>query len=203
MSENTHRHTWYEDLFGLATGSILIAIGIDFMQASHLLTGGTVGISQLITTHFGGSLSIIYVLVSIPFFGLAIWKRGLNFATRSFINIIAVSYLVDFFPRFVTISISNQLAGALIANTLAGIGVLAVFRHNSSLGGFNVIALMAQDRLKVQAGYVQALMDLGVLLLGLSVYGLSPTAYSLFGVIVFNGILALNHRQDRYVGTSA
>lgn len=172
------------------------------MQVSELLTGGTVGISQLIERYTHFSLSLIYGLVSFPFFILAIWKKGLNFAARSFISVLAVSYLVDFLPRFVNITISNQFAGSVVANTLCGMGVLAVFRHNSSLGGLHVIALIAQEKLKIQAGYVQAAIDLAILATGLSVYSQSSMVNSVIGVIIFNGILAINHRPDRYVGTS-
>ncbi len=202
MTMESRQHTWYEDFFGLATGSILIAIGIGFMQAGGLLTGGAVGVAQLLAKASGISLSLMYVMISIPFFGLAIWKKGLSFATRSFVNIVFVSYLVDLFPRFVHMTVSNQLAAAVIANTLAGIGVLAVFRHNSSLGGFQVVALIVQEKLKIQAGYIQALIDVAVLAFGFSAYGLTATLHSLIGVIIFNGILALNHRPDLYIGRS-
>lgn len=202
MNANVRQHTWYEDLFGLATGSILIAIGISFMEAGGLLTGGAVGVAQLLAKSSGISLSLLYILISIPFFTLAIWKLGISFATRSFVNILLVSYLVDLFPRFIQMNVSNQLVAAVIANTLAGIGVLAVFRHNSSLGGFQVIALLAQEKLKIQAGVAQAIIDFIVLAIGLSTYGLTATLYSLVGVVIFNGILALNHRPDLYIGRS-
>lgn len=203
MTTSSRQHTWYEDVFGLATGSILIAIGISFMEAGGLLTGGAVGVAQLLAKSSGISLSVLYILISIPFFVLAIWKLGMSFATRSFVNILLVSYLVDLFPRFVQMDVSNQLVAAVIANTLAGIGVLAVFRHNSSLGGFQVIALLAQEKLKIQAGVAQAIIDFVILAIGLSTYGLSATLYSLVGVVIFNGILALNHRPDLYIGRSS
>lgn len=202
MTNPIRQHTWYEDLFGLATGSILIAIGISFMEAGNLLTGGTVGVAQLLAKSTGVSLSLLYVLISAPFFVLAIWKLGISFATRSFVNIVLVSYLVDLVPRFVTMTVSNQLVAAIIANTLAGIGVLAVFRHNSSLGGFQVIALLFQEKLKIQAGVAQAVIDILILGVGLSTYGTTATTYSLIGVVIFNGILALNHKPDLYIGRS-
>lgn len=202
MNLEIRRHTWYEDLFGLATGSILIALAIVMMEASGLITGGAVGISQLLAKNLNVSLSLLYVLISVPFFALAIWKKGSSFAIRSFVNVLLVSYLVDLFPQFINVTVSNQVAGAIIANTAGGIGVLAVFRHNSSLGGFQVVALMIQEKFKIQAGYAQALIDLTILLVGIGTYGISATLASLVGVIVFNAILALNHRPDLYIGRS-
>lgn len=203
MNAAIRKHTWFEDLFGLATGVLLISSAIGFMEAGGLLTGGTVGLSQLCAKTLGANLSFIYIAISIPFFILAIWKLGLNFAAKSFINIFAVSYLVNLFPHVVTIEVSNQLAASIIANTLAGMGVLAIFRHNSSLAGFQVVALLGQEKLKIQAGYIQAAIDIAILTVGLSQYSMEATLNSLVGVIIFNGVLALNHRPDLYIGRSA
>lgn len=197
-----YKHTWYEDLFGLATGSILLGIGIAMLDAGEILTGGTVGVAQLIAHSTSLSISAIYVIVSIPFFALGIWKKGLVFATRSFINIVVVSILVELFSNHIRLEAINKLTLAIVANTILGMGVLAIFRHNSSLGGFNIVALIAQEKVKIQAGYVQAAMDCCVLLTGLSIYSVQDSLYSLIGVLILNGILALNHRSDRYIGTS-
>ena len=202
MSEDAFKHTWYEDLFGIATGSILLAIGIHMLKEGHILTGGTVGLALLLTKTFHISMSVIYDLISIPFFILGIWKKGWRFATRSFINILVVSYLVSVMPRYIHMDHINPLVIAVVANTILGMGLLAIFRHNSSLGGFNITALIAQDLFKIQAGYIQAALDICVLAAGLIYYDVKATLCSLIGVVVLNGILALYHRQDRYVGHS-
>jgi uncharacterized membrane-anchored protein YitT (DUF2179 family) len=172
------------------------------LQAGHILTGGTVGLSLLLTKYIHLSMSVIYDLVTIPFFILAIWKKGFNFAARSFINVIVVSYFAGQMPHYLHFTVSNHFAAAILANTILGIGVLAIFRHHSSLGGFNVVALIAQENFKIKAGYMQAAMDFCVIAGGYHLYGLKMSLCSLAGVVVLNGILALNHRQDRYVGHS-
>jgi uncharacterized membrane-anchored protein YitT (DUF2179 family) len=203
MSLPNRKHTWYEDLFGLATGAVLISTGIGFMQAGGLLTGGAVGLAQLVAKAIGTALSPTYVAISIPFFILGIWKMGIRFAIKSLMNIFIVSFLVTLFPHLIQIKATNQLAAAVIANTLAGMGVLALFRHNSSLGGFQVVALFIQDKTKIQAGVAQALIDILILLIGLSSFSLTATLNSLVGVVIFNGILAINHRPDLYIGRSS
>ena len=203
MSQTNRKHTWYEDLFGLATGAVLISTGIGFMESGGLLTGGAVGLAQLVAKAIGTALSPTYVVISVPFFILGIWKMGIRFAAKSLANIFIVSWLVSLFPHLIEIQVSNQLAAAVIANTLAGMGVLALFRHNSSLGGFQVVALFIQDKTKIQAGVAQALIDCVILLIGLTTYSALTSFHSLIGVVIFNGILAINHRPDLYIGLSA
>ena len=202
MRTDSFRHTWYEDVFGIATGSILLGVGIALLHSGQILTGGTVGLALLLTHYFNFSVSVLYVLISIPFFFLGIWKKGFVFAFRSFLNILLVSYLVAEIPQYLHFQVHNKLVVSILANTILGIGVLAIFRHNSSLGGFNVVALIFQENFKIQAGYVQAVLDFFVLLAGLNLFGLVTTLAGLVGVVILNGILALNHRSDRYVGRS-
>ncbi len=202
MRTDSFQHTWYEDVFGIATGSILLSVGISLLHSGEILTGGTVGLALLLTHQLNYSVSVIYVLISIPFFFLGIWKKGLIFAVRSFLNIVLVSYLVSLMPKFLTFHVSNKLVVSILANAILGMGVLAIFRHNSSLGGFNIIALIFQENFKIRAGYVQVVLDSLVLIAGLTVFGLPTTLSSLVGVVILNSILALNHRSDRYVGHS-
>lgn len=85
-------------------------------------------------------------------------------------------------------------------NLLIGIGVLIVFRHSASLGGFNVLALPAQERLCWRAGYVQLGFDVAVVLLALTVVPPVGVLLSALGVVVLNTVLAMNHRPGRYLG---
>jgi uncharacterized membrane-anchored protein YitT (DUF2179 family) len=61
---------------------------------------------------------------------------------------------------------------------------------------------LGQEKLKIQAGYIQAATDISILLIGLIEYSAIATLNSLLGVLVFNGILAINHRPDLYRGRS-
>lgn len=88
----------------------------------------------------------------------------------------------------------------VLGNMLAGVGLLIVFRHGASLGGFNVVGLIVQERRGIQAGYVLMGLDLAVVLGALAVLPWPSVALSALGAIVLNLIIALNHRSDRYLG---
>ena len=89
---------------------------------------------------------------------------------------------------------------ALVGNLLAGVGILVVFRHGSSLGGFNVVALMCQERLGLRAGYVQMALDVAVVLAFAAVSDLGVVLASGAGAVLLNLVIALNHRPGRYAG---
>ena len=88
-----------------------------------------------------------------------------------------------------------------MGNLLAGIGILVVFRHRSSLGGFNVVALLCQERLGWRAGYVQMALDVSVVLAFAAVsHDLALALASAVGAVLLNLVIAMNHRPGRYTG---
>ncbi len=89
----------------------------------------------------------------------------------------------------------------LLGNLLAGVGLIVLFRHGSSLGGFAVVALGCQDRFGWRAGYVLLTGDALVLLLSVAVVVAPPVLLlSVGGALVLDLVLAVNHRPGRYLG---
>jgi uncharacterized membrane-anchored protein YitT (DUF2179 family) len=80
-----------------------------------------------------------------------------------------------------------------------GVGLLILFRHRASLGGFNILVLYLQERRGWRAGYVQLALDCVILALSIPVISASSAAISILGAAVLNVSLALNHRPGRYV----
>ena len=201
--KKSERHSIFDDLFGLVSGSILFSVGLSVLHASGVLTGGAAGLALLIANNTGGQVGTIYLLIGIPFFFLALWKKGWRFTLRSTLNVAFVAYLTNQMPKIFGLQIHNKFLATIIANVLLGVGMIVIFRHFSSLGGFNVIALLAQERLNIKAGYVQLALDAVVLLIGLTSYSPKIVLISLVGDAILNMCLAINHRSDRYVGYSS
>jgi uncharacterized membrane-anchored protein YitT (DUF2179 family) len=202
INKKSQRHSIFDDLFGLLSGSILFSVGLSILHSSGVLTGGAAGLALLIANNTGAQVGTIYLLIGIPFFFLALWKKGWRFTLRSTLNVAFVSYLTNEMPKIFVLQIENKFVATIIANVLLGVGMIVIFRHFSSLGGFNVIALLAQERLNIKAGYVQLGLDGVVLLIGLSFYSPQIVLISLVGDGILNMCLAINHRSDRYVGYS-
>jgi uncharacterized membrane-anchored protein YitT (DUF2179 family) len=202
VKKKSQRHSIFDDLFGLLSGSILFSVGLSLLHASGVITGGAAGLALLISNNTGAQVGTIYLLIGIPFFFLALWKKGWRFTLRSTLNVAFVSFLTNEMPKIFVIHVENKFVATIIANILLGVGMVVIFRHFSSLGGFNVIALLAQERLNIKAGYVQLGLDAVVLLIGLTSYSPQIVLISLVGDAILNMCLAINHRSDRYVGYS-
>ncbi len=196
------KHNIWEDLFGITIGAVLLSVGINILENGEILTGGTAGLALLIAHQFSQNVAIIYPLVSAPFLLLSWFKKGKIFTIRTALTVLYVSFLVNLVPQIMHIDVKNDLLASLISNIFLTMGLLALFRHNSSVGGFGVVALIAQEQFNFKAGYAQLILDLMVMGVALLYYSPNQVFVSLLGVIVLNLGLAVNHRADRYLGYS-
>ncbi|GAA1972377.1 YitT family protein [Isoptericola halotolerans] len=194
------RHSLLEDALGLLTGTFVVSLGLYLLQSVQAVTGGTAGLALLISYAVDVPFGWLFALVNAPFFLLAIWKKGWDFTLRTGLSIALVSSFSALQSAMFGVVDVPTLYGVLGGNVLAGVGLLIVFRHRSSIGGFNIVALLAQERLGWRAGYVQMALDTAVVLLALIVVEPFVVLVSAVGAALLNLVLALNHRPGRYMG---
>lgn len=162
-------HTLVEDALGYVTSIVVSSLGLYLIQTVGAVTGGTAGLSLLVSYWTGLPFEVLFVLVNLPFFGLALSKKGVGFTVRSLGCVIAVSAMTRVHAELLPLDGLDTIYGVVAGNLLVGLGLLVIFRHGASLGGFNVLALVLQERLDLRAGYVQMGLDLSVILLALAV----------------------------------
>lgn len=193
------RHSHAEDAAGLVTGAFLASLGLYLLAAAGITTGGTAGLGLLVERAAGWPLPLAFALINVPFVLLAITRRGWAFTIRSAVAIGLVSGFSLLHPAMMSLVTLTPVYATVAGNLAAGIGVLIIFRHGASLGGFGVVALICQDRWGWRAGYVQLALDAVVILLSLFVLPAGAALLSAAGAIVLNMVLAMNHRPGRYV----
>jgi uncharacterized membrane-anchored protein YitT (DUF2179 family) len=199
INKSETKHTLYEDAQAILTSTLIAAFGIYLLQSSQVVTGGSAGLTLLLSKNLGWNFSIAYPLISIPFMALALWRRGLTFTLKSIVTVGALSVFTYFIPQLIDLSSIQSWFGAILGNLLLGVAMLIMFRHGTSLGGFNVIALIAQDKFKWKAGLVQMALDAAVVI-GFAVTNFSWSAiWAIIGAVTLNLVLATNHRPDRYI----
>jgi len=193
-------HSIPEDVLGLLTGTFVVALGLSLLRASEAVTGGTAGLALVLDYATSWPFWLIYALVNLPFAILAIWKKGWDFTIRTVICIALVSAFTALNQTLLPLPSLNLLYGTLAGNLMAGVGLLILFRHRSSLGGINIIALLVQERTGFRAGWTQMIFDVLIIATALLVVPWINVLVSALGAILLNLVLALNHRPGRYIG---
>ncbi len=192
-------HSLWEDGQALIAATMLVSLGVALIGKVQLMTGGVVGLAFLLHYATGISFGMLFFAINLPFYAFAVRKMGWHFAAKTFTAVLLLSGFAELLPRVLTIGEIAPLYAAIMGGLLMGVGLLALFRHRASLGGFNIVVLYLQERFGWRAGIVQLALDGLILLASLSVISLTAVGLSLVGAAVLNLSLAINHRPGRYV----
>lgn len=195
------KHTLVEDAQGLGLGVFLCGLGLTILTHLGLITGQTAGIAVIISYLSNISFGVVFFAINVPFYWLA-WKRlGPVFTVKSLICVTLLSIVTEVMPLSFEIAALQLWLGALIVGACTGVGLLIIFRHNGSLGGMGVVALLVQDTTGFRAGYLQLAVDIAIFAVAFMLFPMVIVFYSLVGAVILNLIIAVNHRRDRYRGT--
>jgi len=192
-------HSLLEDAQAILTATFLFAFSMAIVSSAGLLTGGTSGIALLLHYATGISFGRILFVANIPFYVLAVRKLGWRFTCRTFVAVALVSGFSELMPRVVRFGALDPLFAAVAGGLLAGLSLLILLRHGSSLGGIGVLALYLHDRFGWRVGIVQLVLDAAILGSAFAVASPGRVVLSIAGMCAFNLTIAVNHRRDRYV----
>lgn len=195
-------HRPHEDVMAMLVGTLFVALGVTLYTQALLLTGSTAGLAFLLQYATGWRFGVWFFAINLPFYYLAIKRMGWSFTLRTFAAIALVSVFSELTGRWIVIDSLHPLYASLMGGSLIGIGMLILFRHRTSLGGINILALFLQDRYGLRAGYVQLGIDGLIMLAALLVLPMERVGLSVLGAVALNLIIALNHKPGRYMGVS-
>jgi uncharacterized membrane-anchored protein YitT (DUF2179 family) len=196
------RHPLWEDALALLMGTAMVALGIALYSHAGLLTGGTVGLAFLLKYLLGWPFGLVFFLINVPFYALAIWRMGWRFTLRTVCAVGLVSLLAELTPRWIGFTHLQVVYAALFGGFAMGLGLLILFRHRASLGGVNILALYLQDRFGLRAGKFQMGIDAVIVLAAVFIVPADKVLLSVLGAVALNMVLAINHRAGRYMGVS-
>ncbi len=187
MAESTENtlapvpHSWFDDVQGLLTGTLFVALALLIYREAGLVTGGTPGLAFLLHYPLGLPLSWLFFLINLPFYVFG-WKAlGLRFTLKTFAAVALVSLYLEWLPALVGFKHLEPWFGAILAGLLTGAGILILIRHGASLGGVGIMAI-----------------DGVILLLAFGLIDPLRIALSLLGAAALNLVIGVNHRNGRY-----
>lgn len=197
-----HRHRFYEDLLAIPLGSLMVSIGVVLFAKATVLTGGAAGLALLLQFALGWNFSVLFFVINLPFYWLALRRMGLPFTLRTIAAVALISFFVWATPLWLRIESVAPLYAAIAGGVAMGLGLLALARHRTAIGGVNILALYLQERHGIRAGWVQLGIDATIFAAALFLLPLEKVALSLVGTVVINAILAMNHKPGRYMAIS-
>ena len=183
----------------LLVGSLALSFGLVLLKDVGGVSGGLAGLAFLVTYSTGWSFSVVFFLINLPFYVLAVVRMGWTFTLKTFAVVGLVSVLAEVHAANITITFLSPFYACALGGMLMGMGFLVLFRHRASAGGLGILVLYVQERFGLSAGLVQLGLDAVIVLMALLVVDPVVVLASVLGVVVLNVILAMNHRPGRYL----
>jgi len=194
------QHTLAEDAHAIFMGCLFIFLGILLLQAAGLTTGGVAGLALLAHHVTGVATQLAFFLINLPFYVFSWVTMGREFTLKSvLVNLILLGagYLG---PVVFHDLVIDPVFAAVGGGTMLGMGVLALARHQASVGGFTAVSLFAQKRYGISAGKVQIATDVAVLGAAAFVIPFQALLLSVLSAVAISAVLYFNHRPGRYTG---
>ncbi len=193
-------HSVIEDAYALVIGCILLVIGLIFLKAAGLATGGIAGIALILSYVSGVPAGVLFTLVNLPFLAFATWAMGRRFAAKTVLVNIGIATFSAWSRLSIRVVEVHPFFAAIFGGTVIGMGILALARHQAGVGGTGVVTLWLQRTRGWNAGYVQIAIDLVIVGAAAPVIGGGALGWSLLSATATSLILVAWHRPGRYIG---
>lgn len=177
FSDNVLRRI--KDSLLVIAGIFSAAFGVKgFLLSSHFIDGGVTGISMLLSYIFGFPISVLLVLLSIPFIIIGYQQIGLKFVIKTSLAIIGFSLCIAFVP-FPDVT-PDKLLTAIFGGFFLGTGIGLAMRGGAVLDGTEIAALLISKRSAVlKVSDIILMFNVVIFITAVFFLGVEPALYSI------------------------
>ncbi len=168
------------------TNAALIILGIlsaglglkGFLLSSHFIDGGVTGVSMLLANVFGWPLSILILVINLPFIAIAYRQIGLSFAIKSTVAIAGLSACLAFI-KYPDVT-PDKLLTAVFGGFFIGAGIGLAIRGGAVLDGTEIAALLiSKSSHLLKVGDVILLLNIFIFSAAALFLGIESALYSM------------------------
>ncbi|WP_445491484.1 YitT family protein [Niallia sp. 03133] len=180
-------------------GCLVVSVGVLILRHSHLVTGGTAGLSLSLSYLMHLPFAFLFLIVNIPFYIFSFIRMGWNF-TISTISAVTILSLITGIDQWIPSFSIFPLTGAIMGGVIIGFGLSILFLNGSSLGGFNILALFLQKKLNWNPGKINFLFDFIVVISGIYFFGFLKGLCSILSIAITSSIIS--YYKNRIAATN-
>lgn len=161
----------------MALGILSAGFGLEgFLIPNGLIDGGVTGISLLTNQQTGISLSILIILINIPFLLLG-WKQiGRSFSIKSIICIAILAIVIIVVPYPVVTK--DKVLIAVFGGFFLGAGIGLTIRGGAVIDGTEVLAIFLSRKRSISVGDFILLFNIMIFSVAAYLYSVEMALYS-------------------------
>ena len=173
---------WLKELLSyllIMIGAMLAAYSLDtFLIPNTILDGGVTGISMIISKIFNISLSILVLVINIPFVYIGYRHLGKNFLFRTLFAMVVFSFYLNLFSGLNEVT-DEILLATVFGGVLLGIGVGIIIRFGGCVDGSESVALVISKKTSLSVGQVVMIFNFIIYSVAAINFGIDRALYSL------------------------
>lgn len=163
----------------ITIGALIAAFAIDTLLIPNtILDGGVTGISMVISKLSGISLSILVLIINIPFVLIGYKHLGKYFLARTIYGMIFFSLFIKLLEIIEPIT-NEMLLATVFGGALLGIGVGLVIRFGGCVDGTESVALVLTKKLNLSVGQIILVFNLIIYTVAAFLFGIDRALYSI------------------------
>lgn len=170
------------DIVFILIGIVSAGFGLKgFLLPNLFIDGGAMGISLLISETTNVSLSILIVVINLPFIILGFSQIGKQFAFKSLLAIIGLALIVHFIPY--PLITSDKLLIAVFGGFFLGVGIGMAIRGGAVIDGTEVLAIYLSRKTGLTIGDVILIFNIIIFSFGAYILSVEIALYAILTYI--------------------
>ena len=173
----------------LTLGAIISALALEcFLIPNTILDGGITGISIILFKLFTIPVSLLVLVLNIPFVFVGYKNLGKHFLHRTIYSMIIFSFFLSYFEN-VTPFVDDILLATVFGGALYGIGVGMVIHFGGCVDGTESVAIVISKETSFSVGQIVLFFNLIIYTVAGSIFGVDRALYSLLTYFITSKVV--------------
>jgi uncharacterized membrane-anchored protein YitT (DUF2179 family) len=179
-----------------------------FLLPNGFIDGGVTGISLLTSEVSGVGLSVLLIVINLPFLIMGYSQIGQSFVIKSLLAIIGLALAVHFVP-YPPIT-NDKLLVAAFGGFFLGAGIGLAIRGGAVLDGTEILAIFLSKRLRLTVGDIILIFNIMIFSVGAYILSIEIALYAILtymaasktvdfvieGIEEYTGISIISHQTE-------
>lgn len=173
----------------ITVGATVAAFAIEeFLAPNNIMDGGIVGISMIVDKFTFIPLSVITIILNLPFLFIGYKQLGKMFLVKTAYAMAIFSIMLQVFLPFRNAT-KEELLATVFGGVILGIGVGLVIRYGGCLDGTETVAILLSKKVSLSVGQIVLVCNIVIYSAVGILFGLDRAMYSLLTYFITSKVI--------------
>ncbi len=185
-------------IFGIVSASIGLK---SFLIANQFLDGGVTGLSLLLNRTLGFDISLLIIVINLPFIVLGYKQISRSFAVKSFFTIVCLAFIVHLIH--IPVITSDKLLISVFGGIFLGAGIGFSVRGGTVIDGTEILALYLSKKFRTTLGTIILILNIFLFAAAALLINVEIALYSILTYITASKAADfIIHGIEEYIGVT-